>query len=271
MRGIIRHDLYAGIGKQWGRMLVFPIIIGVCCMIAAGRVEVIFGEGACLSFSETAAFIFCGVQPYAVAREAAQPFEVPIFWIAVQLYTAYIIGSYPLHDMRMYGINMLIRTKSRRKWWLGKVLWTVAVILLLYLMAGLVVFLVSDHSLEHMWRIRGELWTLYDADLSAFSKEEIILMTVVFPVLTAEAMSLIQLFLMFAADAVFAYAAVGFLCIGGAFYASMWFLPSCSMILRTMKYVLNGTVWKPLILLQAACIISAAAGCVTVDRKDWLE
>ena len=59
-------------------------------------------------------------------------FTMPVIWMVIQLYLAYIIGGYPLNDMNKYGINLLVRTKSRTKWWMGKVIWGVLITVVAY-------------------------------------------------------------------------------------------------------------------------------------------
>lgn len=44
-------------------------------------------------------------------------------WLLPLALMGYVIYAYPVHDLRTYGYNYMIRTKSKVRWWITKCVW----------------------------------------------------------------------------------------------------------------------------------------------------
>lgn len=131
MRGIGKHDFFAGIVNCLPKFLIGYLLFLVLGFLAITDARVY--EINSLSLVEIVTYVFCGEKPYVMSRNSNEVFQLPIAWFVVQAYIAYVIGSYPLEDLHKYSINLLIRTKSRGKWWFGKVLWAIASNIIIYI------------------------------------------------------------------------------------------------------------------------------------------
>lgn len=112
MNGIIKHDIYAGIIRMWTKFAMYGVII------LFGGIMALSNRNACniedLSAQGMMLFNFVGCTPMSDGLSQV----TPMMWVVIQSYIAYIIATYPLEDMRVYGINMMVRSKSRTKRWI---------------------------------------------------------------------------------------------------------------------------------------------------------
>lgn len=264
MRGILKHDMYAGIYRQTAKILVFGMVFVIAAFMGMSQAK-IWGIHH-LSFYENLTYIFMGCIPF--YQSGGLSFTMPILWMIIQLYLAYIIGSYPLQDLESYGINLLLRTKSRWKWWIGKVVWVVSINFILYAVAYFMVFILTKAMQGEIAELRPETAVLYQADFSRLDSSQLQMVLFLFPVLTSLTVSLLQIAIMFIFNEVTAYGTIGFLCVAGAFYETPFFIVSNAMALRSFNLILSGIYNKVLageILLMFLAIV---AGAVIMRKKN---
>ena len=279
MRGIGKHDFFAGIVNCLPKFLIGYLLFLVLGIMAVmdGRVYEIHS----MSFVEIVTYVFCGEKPYVVSRNSYEAFKLPIAWFVVQAYIAYVIGSYPLEDLHKYSINLLIRTKSRGKWWLGKVLWAIASNIIIYI-AGYLGVITSVICVKFyqgvlnasQWKdifrfeIRPELASIYGADFSVLSRNQIYIMVVIFPMVTSITLSLLQLSISLAFGEVAAYGTILFLCVCGAYYESPMFIAGLSMVVRTAGHIYAGNHAYLLLICVGIMLASGIAGYFIMKKKD---
>jgi hypothetical protein len=266
MRGILKHDIYAGIEKNIFKILVVVLLVLTACFVGANMAESYGVEN--VSFSEIVAYIFGGQEPFLGTRGDEKTFDVPIVWLIMQIFTAYIVGSYPTYDLKTYGINLLVRTKNRYKWWLGKVVWCVALNVVIYLAGFITIFAFTGFDTENMWRISGELAYMYEYDFSGLNTDWIIISAVVMPLFTSIAMSLLQMMIMFVVNEVTAYGVILFLCAFGTYYKSPLFISSNSMMIRNADAYMENTHMMMCIVNIVVIILSVVTGSIAIKRKN---
>ncbi len=266
MKGILKHDLYSGICCLFTKILTFSLIFffeGTRAVTLARLKEI--GN---ISFFENLTYVFYGCKPFVNLAEAGEVFSMPIIWMVIQFYLAYIIGGYPLNDMKQYGINLLVRTKSRTKWWFGKVIWGVLITTVTYMAGYLVVLLVTLLTGGSIVGMRPEAAILYNDDFSMFNNAQMALIVFVFPLITAISVSILQMALMFLFNEVIAYAMVVFLCVAGVFYESPFLLSSNSMAARSMNMILNNSYAMVIAGSLILIIVSIIIGAFTIRKKN---
>lgn len=59
-------------------------------------------------------------------------YEIPVLWLAPGVMIAYLVGYYAMTDLDTYGMQILIRSGSRIKWWLSKCIWNGFMVMLSY-------------------------------------------------------------------------------------------------------------------------------------------
>lgn len=266
MKGILKHDFYSGIWRSLSKIIAFVLTIIIISFLTMKKAEI--HSISSLSFAEICADIFCGTMPFLSTRETGAIFEMPILWLFIQLLIAYIVGTYPIQDLNRYGMNMLIRTKNRKKWWMGKVIWVVAIILLIYTLSFFCIGVLTFNTNIPMWMIRPELTIIYGADFSILTIKQVQCMVLIFPVLTSIAVSLFQLMLMFTFHEIAAYSVIGFLCVGGAFYGSPLFIANIAMALRNVTYLAEKKSYLLFLILIILIATSVLIGCKVFEKKD---
>lgn len=279
MRGIGKHDFFAGIVNCLPKFLIGYLLFLVLGFLAITDARVY--EINSLSLVEIVTYVFCGEKPYVMSRNSNEVFQLPIAWFVVQAYIAYVIGSYPLEDLHKYSINLLIRTKSRGKWWFGKVLWAIASNIIIYI-AGYLGVITSVICVKFyqgvlnasQWKdifrfeIRPELASVYGADFSVLSRNQIYIMIVIFPMVTSITLSLLQLSIYLAFGEVAAYGTILFLCVCGAYYESPMFIAGLSMAVRTAGHIYAGNHAYLLLICVGIMLASGIAGYFIMKKKD---
>ena len=266
MKGILKHDLYSGIYCLITKILTFGLIFFVAGIMAINQAKIYGIEN--LSLLENLTYVFYGCKPFINSAAEGEVFTMPVIWMVIQLYLAYIIGGYPLNDMNKYGINLLVRTKSRTKWWMGKVIWGVLITAVAYVMGYLVILLLTLVTGGDIGGIRPEAAILYNDDFSIFNNEQMFFMVFLFPMITSISVSVLQMTVMFLFNEVIAYGMVGFLFVAGAFYESPFLLSSNSMTARSINMVSNNSYEMVVSGTFILIIISIVIGTIKIKKKN---
>jgi hypothetical protein len=133
LTSVIRADWNNGIWQNKGRFAVSFVVSGVVCGNFLVRLYSDFaykGISVHASLLECLMYIFRGMKEYNPDKNNI--FELPIVFVVLNLYLAYLIGDYAVRDLEGYGLHMLLKTGSRVKWWISKCIWNVATVFLFY-------------------------------------------------------------------------------------------------------------------------------------------
>lgn len=90
------------------------------------------------SFGDVIAYFFSGSKPFAFTRER---FEFPIGWFVMMMLVAHMTLWYPFRDIRGFGTLVLSRCYTRWSWWVGKCVWVVLCVLVVFAAACLVAYI----------------------------------------------------------------------------------------------------------------------------------
>lgn len=266
MSGVLKHDIYSGIIKNWGKLF-----FGVVIFIIAGMTGLILARNygiSNVSWSELSSYIFAGAMPYQETSEKGYSFHIPLVWLIIQIYMAYMISVYPLHDLKTYGVNMLLKIKNRGKWWTGKAVWAILLNVIIYALGNLVIFittLLSGGIKTGMFTVREEITqNVTYVNMSGLSSGQIILVLVVFPLITSIAMSLLQLMVIICFSEVVSYGVVLFMCVAGAFYEIPVLFIEYSMCIRTTGYLLQK---KTMLMRAMGGLIRPTQGSIVINGE----
>lgn len=266
MKGILKHDGYAGLLGNWKIFIIitflfyimgfFTIKNGTYC----GLENVYFWENVIVNFS--------GCVPCFNPMQSGANFSLPIQWMVLQVLIAYLIGSYPLYDLQNYGINLLVRVKSREKWWLGKVIWTIESVIMVYFIGYLILGYITLVSGGRFDEVRIEASALLFADYSVFNQIGILMIAVVMPMLTSITVSFLQLLLTFCFDSVVAFAIIFFILIISVFYAGPIWIYENGMGIRLYELVINGSFIERMIGMIIVDVAIIVIGCLVMKYRD---
>lgn len=266
MRGILKHDFYSGILSEW-KKFIFGIIlfalIGVCAGLSARSYEI-----RALSLFETAEYVMLGVVPFQNVRGNTAIFHIPVVWLIVQIFIAYMIGSYPEYDLKNYGINLLLRTHNRAKWWYGKAVWAILLNVIIYgCQWGTFAVIAQLKGADHLL-IQKSVAELCHVDLSGYRMSEQLFLILIMPLLTSIALSMIQMCVLVWKNGIAAYVVILFLCCAGAYYETPFCIADNSMVTRTAVYFQSGSLPYVVIGLVLCIVCCLAAGKCIMEHKD---
>lgn len=265
MRGILKHDIHSGIIEIMPKIVGFAIICALCGL--SGITGAHTYDLIPFSYAELIAYIFKGCQPFSESAMQSA-FMMPVIWTVIQVYMAYIIATYPVNDLERYGVNMIIRTKSKVKWWLGKVIWSIIMVIIMYTVLYSVLMIETLIAGGDFGVIKMEWSKLIDIDMSMLNMRQMIIALIVMPMATTIVVSLLQLMIMFLFNETLSYGVVGVLCVASAFYKSPLFLYSNTMAVRTTNLVLNGNYIWILLIMTVVAVISILCGSIILKRKN---
>ena len=237
LRMQMKHDFTLGILYQWKKYIP-AVFIFLCIgldlyMKARGNTPDLR-----ITYADYLIYTFKGMEVYIPSPD--KKFEIPIIWLAMNLYVSFIIGDYPLKDIQGFGQQILIRSNHRGQWWFSKCLWNLCSVFLFYLIGNLVILLFAL-TFSTVSISPTEISSVFSAvDINQLIGHTWMLFVFVMPFLISITLSLLQMTLEFVTKPVFSYAmAVTILVLSGYFFTP-WLIGSNSMLLRSKIVSANG-------------------------------
>lgn len=188
--------------------------------------------GQPLRFWDMYSDMWMGVPIY-VDNQISQ-FKLPVLIVFMVTFMLFLVGSYPKQDMQGYGKYEFLYA-SRKRWWVSKCIWVFLNILAYYavLMLMLAVFtLVQAKSLESL-----------SVSLSATflsvgkSKTGFLCNVVLLPLLTAEALGMLQTFVGVFLKPIYGYVVIETVIIVSAYKENPFLIGNYMMMLRNRFFV----------------------------------
>lgn len=239
---LIKHDLLIGIFYAKLKYVpVFLIFIFLCAHFQ-NMADISFSHGITSSypsFSDYLIDIFKGMEIY----QKNKPFEIPVSWLMINIYIAYLVSFYPFQDLNGYGQQIILHSKNRKQWWLSKCIWNISTVLTFYLIGYLVIFLFllfsGNFSLPRNKDINLLISNVNTANLQL---ESVILIGFILPIITSIAISLFQLSLAMFCKPILSCIIIISLLVVSAYSTSPLLLGNYLMILRNNLISLNNGV-----------------------------
>lgn len=128
---LLRHDLRCGL-LRW-RYLTAAFLFAIPCFLFARILHQIEIQGSWMDYM---LYLFQGKEPI-IRSGASERIDLPILWILVTVGCLFINLDYLLKDLTNAGQQMIIRSKSRKGWYLSKCMWNLCSCVLYFLIAGL--------------------------------------------------------------------------------------------------------------------------------------
>lgn len=274
----IRHDLKIGVLSSWLKFVPVLLIFAASCLYLKNNMHSLMIAGhlpnSSVSFADYILYTFRGMQKYSVDPEnIKQGFYIPALWLLLNLYLGYIIGNYPLKDLHGYGQQILIRSKARTQWWVGKVIWNIVCVLAFYAVGYLTVIVITLAT-GTLSLTPSAAVALYcgGMDISGWTGNGGIIVAMIQPVISSLALCLIQMVLSFFIKSVFSYIVTIIILVLSAFYCSEFLIGNYSMMLRSNLILKGGVEFHFAVLF--GCLLMAASiviGLLRFKRMDILE
>lgn len=263
---LIGHDLRAGIFRA--RYLAVPVIFCLPCFSCAVRQSGV----AAGSWMDYLMYCFKGIPPLSTG---AQEFELPILWFLVMGGCLFLNLDYPLNDLTEAGQQVIIRSVSKKRWFLSKCLWCLmscGVYFLLGALTALVFALVSGGSVELSGTptFAERVMEVYIPE--GLSLRQALLAAVLLPYSTIAAVNMLQMTLCLIMKPIFSFLICICTLIVSLFLYTPFALGNGAMAIRS-GLVTGGALSSGLSALFCAIVIicSVIIGVVRFDRMDFLR
>ena len=238
----VKHDLLMGIVYSWKKyVVVLFIFIFLCAMFQKGVIihrEHMGMEGT-PNFSDYVIDLYKGMDIFEKVDNGDR-FQISGGWMIINIFLTYIIGYYPLKDLKDYGSQILIRSKKRWQWWLSKCIWVIASVLIYYAIGYIVISIFSlfdgGISLTPTYDINMSISKVNTLD---FTAGKIIVVTMILPIVMSIALSLIQMTISMVTTPILSNVVLIAIIVASAYYCHPLLLGNYLMILRNDAIVLG--------------------------------
>lgn len=267
-----KHDIVQGILHKWAKFL---IPAGVALIAAVSFLwELAFVEEvrSTPTWMDHLCNLFSGMKVY--DPTSGEPFQVPVLYLAVNVFVAFTIGNYPVNDLYDYAPQVLIRTKNRAQWWLGKCLWNVLSVGLFYFVLFVVTLIVTlvTGGVVSLTASDDILADFFGVTLEMINSGMLILTVFALPLLTSIAISLVQMVLMFCVKPVYSYLTVVVLLVSSAYFMTPFLPGNYAMLWRNNVWCEDGISTYIAIIVDLVVVIAAVvSGYFIFQKKDILD
>lgn len=273
---LIKYDIKNGIGRKI-HMYLYAFLL---CIIFAATFYYnictykmnVSGETEAFTITNILFYFFQGKEPF--SPELGNAFVFPVVWLIIFLFSAYITLDYPFRNLTQHGICLLTRVRSRTYWWFSKCIFVFGSTLL-YFFAWYFAVLVFckifgiNISFQFSEYINMEF---SDMELGTVTREQIIMLVIVLPVLTALAVNFIQLCLGLFLNRIYCFLIITILLFASTYFQTPLAIGNFAMIKRSVlcaegeMTILCGVLVNTSLI--ALCII---VGAVRIKKYDILK
>lgn len=268
MKGILKHDFYSGIACRWKHIFVVALIyIAGCIMVVQSSKQM--ENFGCMTFQETVLAVLLGCKPL-MSLPVEERAMIPIVWLTLQIYLMYIIGGYPMRDLEEYGINLIIRTTKKGKWWISKCIWGILITILYYCIGIFVCFCSTLISGGDMMGIHKSFDELCQGYFSQMGMLQFLLIGFILPIAASILTTLIQLLFMTFSKEIIGYIICVLMMVGSIYYENSIFYMRNAMTTRTVEVQSLSELGMRLLVMGIFTVGAMIVGRFIFVRKDLL-
>ena len=270
-------DLRRGIREEWIKLDFAFIVCIACCTLMFSQLlqynqDNGINENISISVMDFILYNLRGMKLYSPNMDGQ--YLLPAVWMFNQVMIALIVGYYPVRDLNGYGKNTLLRTQSRSRWLLSKLVWIVCIVIAYYIViysASFIFALFTGNSLSF---IPGEYITrlFYYIDLQDIYVENFVIFIITMPMLTSIVASIVQVMMSYIISPFISFLAIIVVMLSSTYISNPALIGNASMVIRSrfatpVGFTVEETVLYLAIYLIAALII----GFVYFGNKDILN
>lgn len=269
----IKYDITNGI---WRKAYLYLSALIICLLFFADfyrRSSLGYTDGSeSVTIINFLFYFFAGKEPF--SPELGNAFVFPVVWLLIFLFSAYVTLDYPYRNLMGHGIQVIVRVKNRKIWWISKCFWmffsTIIYFTLLYLeLLLLCICFKIDISLHYASYINEEILNI---QLVTSSSGQIAMLVFVLPVMTALAVNFIQLCLGLFLDRVYCYLVTSILLFASTYFQSPLAIGNFAMVKRSILCNEEGMTIKNGILINGILIILAIIiGVLRIKKFDIIK
>lgn len=221
-----------------------------------------------IGFGDCIIYFFRGMKEYM----PGEPFEIPIQFMIINILIAYMIGYFPVRDIKEYGKNILVRSKSRLEWWMSKCIWNISIVTVFYIVLylGMIVGTLLFSDGKFVWSLtlnRSITNVLLGPINSNVDINTLVITIIILTYATTLAMSMVQMTLSLITSPIVSFVIVIVMNIMSAYYMK-WFMPgNYLMTYRNILINSNGVQFQTSIIIDMLLLIFSAVSGYIYFRK----
>lgn len=270
-------DLRRGIREEWIKLAFAFIVCIACCTLMFSQLlqynqDNGINENISISVMDFILYNLRGMKLYSPNMDGQ--YLLPAVWMFNQVMIALIVGYYPVRDLNGYGKNTLLRTQSRSRWLLSKLVWIVCMVIAYYIViysASFIFALFTGNSLSFM---PGEYITklFYDIDLQDIYVENFVIFIITMPMLTSIVASIVQVMMSYIISPFISFLAIIVVMLSSTYISNPALIGNASMVIRSRFATPVGFTAEETVLYLAIYLIAALIiGFVYFGNKDILN
>ena len=231
MRKLIKYDLKSGWYNTYYKFGIFAVIITIINIIGVNSIKMVVEDyGTTADILDYICFVVGG--PKYIPEGMVNRYIIPVLWLLIQVGISYTIGYYAVADLHTYGQQILLRSPSRTRWWISKVVWNFVTVCALYTILYGITFLSGVLAgCEWKWKLTPQIATnLCNIDIVSGSRYEHIIILLIMPVITSIALSMIQMVVALLSSPMIGFIVAQSVVIISTIYAEKWFISNYAML-----------------------------------------
>lgn len=270
-------DLRRGIREEWIKFAFAFIVCIACCSLMCYQLTLYkqannINDNVSITVMDFILYNLRGMKLYSPNMDGQ--YLLPAVWMFNQVMIALIVGYYPVRDLNGYGKNTLLRTQSRARWLLSKLMWIVCMVTLYYVViysASFIFALFTGNSLSFM---PGNYITrlFYDINLQDIYVENFVIFIIVMPLLTSIVASILQVMMSYIIGPFISFVAIIVIMLSSTYISNPALIGNASMVIRSRFATPVGFTAEENVLYLAIYLIAALIiGFVYFGNKDILN
>lgn len=269
---VVKADWNNGIVKCFYRILIVFIVSVVFAndfLSSLCSYLEFSGFGEDVSYVECVLGIFRGMKEF--IPDGDEIFELPVKFVVLNLFLAYMIGDYIVRDLNGFGIQLLLKSKNKSFWWISKCIWCVTTVVLFYLvaLAGIMIVWMTYKTGSGPFDLSQSVDSvILTGSGGQFRLSDIFIMFGVM-VLTSVAISLTQMIFALYVSPIMGFVGVLLLYVASGYYMTQW-LPGNYLMFYRSAFVVDNGVSSTFGLIIAVIVILAdvLVGYIFFKRQD---
>lgn len=225
------------------------------------------------NFIDYLLYIFAGIKEYIPSR--TDEFLIPVKWLLLQLFILYSTLYYPTRDLSSMGLNILIRTRSRIRWWLSKCIWNICYVLATYILIFLTTIV---FCLVLQEPISVDITAIFVNDLLGAESSydtfpiQLVYVILLFPLLISIGLNLLQMTLSLFIKPLYSFGFMGVILLSSAYLLNPYLPGNYSMPIRSNLVIENGFSFSNGLVMSFILIFtSIIIGSFYFRRYDILD
>lgn len=261
---LIKYDLRCGIAYNYKKILMFVLFIIVYNFIGGNA---IIEYSRLNNIKPDVLDFFCYILggPKFIPEGMLEIYEVPVMWLMIQIFIAYIVGYYAVTDLHKYGQHVLLRSVSRKKWWLSKIVWNAVTVIFMYAIV-LCVTVVNAHisGAGFQWKLTDEI----AIQLCSFyfvpkSTNVVLVFIFIMPVIVSLAISSIQMVIALISSPIIGFVVSQSITFLSTIYSTKWLISNYAMLSHSRYTCLSDIGYKEgIIVCFVVYLISVILGSI---------